>query len=75
RCIPAGTTCAKIEDPRGESIMYLVSDGSEKPYRLKVRSPVFVNVSASKNMVLGNRIADIPAIMAMIDMCLGETDR
>ncbi|MFA6709798.1 MAG: NADH-quinone oxidoreductase subunit NuoD [Candidatus Methanomethylophilaceae archaeon] len=75
RCVPAGTTCAKIEDPRGESIMYLVSDGSERPYRLKVRSPVFVNVSASKNMVVGNRIADIPAIMAMIDMCLGETDR
>lgn len=75
RCIPAGTHMAKIEDPRGESIMYLVSDGTEQPYRLKVRSPIFVNVSASKQMVVGARIADIPPIMAMIDMCLGETDR
>ena len=55
--------------------MYLVSDGTEHPYRLKVRSPIFVNVSNSKQMVTGCRIADIPAIMAMIDMCLGETDR
>ncbi|MBQ6547961.1 MAG: NADH-quinone oxidoreductase subunit D, partial [Candidatus Methanomethylophilaceae archaeon] len=47
RCIPAGTHVAKIEDPRGESIMYLVSDGTEKPYRLKVRSPIFVNVSSA----------------------------
>lgn len=74
-CIPEGTHMARIEDPRGEGLMYLVSDGSDKPYRLKVRSPVFVNVSASKDMVQGVRIADIPAIMAMIDMCLGETDR
>ena len=66
---------AHIEDPRGEGLMYLISDGTESPYRLKVRSPVFVNVSASKHMVEGCRIADIPAIMAMIDMCLGETDR
>ena len=73
--IPEGTHMARIEDPRGEGLMYLISDGSDHPYRLKVRSPVFVNVSASKNMVTGVRIADIPAIMAMIDMCLGETDR
>lgn len=75
RNIPSGTHVAKIEDPRGESIMYLVSDGTEKPYRLKVRSPVFVNVSSAKHMVTGVRIADVPSIMAMIDMCLGETDR
>jgi NADH-quinone oxidoreductase subunit D len=74
-CIPEGTHMARIEDPRGEGLMYLISDGTDHPYRLKVRSPVFVNVSASKNMVEGVRIADIPAIMAMIDMCLGETDR
>ena len=75
KCIPEGTHVAKMEDPRGESLMYLISDGTDQPYRLKVRSPVFVNVSASKHMVKGVRIADIPAIMAMIDMCLGETDR
>ncbi len=73
--VPAGTAMARLEDPRGESLMYLVADGSGKPYRLKVRSPIFVNVSASKPLVVGSRIADVPAIMAMIDMCLGETDR
>ena len=75
KAIPEGTHMAKIEDPRGEGVMYLISDGTDRPYRLKVRSPVFVNVSASKRMVQGVRIADIPTVMAMIDMCLGETDR
>jgi len=73
--VPAGRTFTRLEDPRGESLMYLVSDGSDKPYRLKVRSPIFVNVSAAKPLVQGSRIADVPVIMAMIDMCLGETDR
>ena len=73
--IPAGRTFCKLEDPRGESMMYLVSDGTDKPYRLKVRSPIFVNVSSSKYLLEGCRIADVPVIMAMIDMCLGETDR
>jgi NADH-quinone oxidoreductase subunit D len=73
--VPAGRTFVRMEDPRGESIMYLVSDGSDKPYRLKVRSPIFVNVSAAKPLVQGCRIADVPVVMAMIDMCLGETDR
>jgi len=75
RNVPEGTHVARIEDPRGESLMYLISDGTDKPYRLKVRSPIFVNVSASKHMVKGVRIADIPAIMGTVDMCLGETDR
>jgi len=73
--VPAGRTFARLEDPRGESVMYMVSDGSDRPYRLKVRSPIFVNVSAAKPLVVGSRIADVPVIMAMIDMCLGETDR
>jgi NADH-quinone oxidoreductase subunit D len=73
--VPAGTAMARLEDPRGEALMYLVADGSGQPYRLKVRSPIFTNVSASKPLVVGSRIADVPAIMGMIDMCLGETDR
>ncbi len=73
--VPAGRAFTRLEDPRGESMMYLMSDGTDKPYRLKVRSPIFVNVSAAKPLVQGSRIADVPAIMAMIDMCLGETDR
>ncbi len=73
--VPAGTTFGRLEDPRGESIMYLASDGTDKPYRLKVRSPIFTNVSCSKAMCEGVRIADVPAVLAQIDMCLGETDR
>lgn len=73
--IPAGKTYCRIEDCRGEAAMYLVSDGTDQPYRLKVRSAIFVNVSASKELLTGCRIADVPVIMAMIDMCLGETDR
>jgi len=73
--VPAGRAFMRMEDPRGESMMYLISDGSDKPYRLKVRSPIFVNVSAAKPLVQGCRIADVPVVMAMIDMCLGETDR
>lgn len=75
RNVPEGTHVARLEDPRGESLMYLVSDGTDRPYRLKVRSPIFVNVSASKRLVQGGRMADVPAIMGTIDMCLGETDR
>ncbi len=73
--VPEGTAFCKLEDPRGESLMYIASDGTDQPYRLKVRSPIFTNVSAAKEMVQGCRIADVPSIMAMIDMCLGETDR
>ena len=73
--IPAGKTYCRIEDCRGEAAMYLVSDGTDRPYRLKVRSAIFVNVSSSRDLLMGCRIADVPVIMAMIDMCLGETDR
>lgn len=73
--VPAGRTFCKLEDPRGESMMYLVSDGTDKPYRLKVRAPLFTNISASKPMVKGCRVADVPVVMAMIDVCMGEADR
>jgi NADH-quinone oxidoreductase subunit D len=70
-----GTGMAHAEDPRGESLMYIISDGTDKPYRLKVRSPIFVTVSAAPVMVNGCKVADVPSIMGMVDMCLGETDR
>lgn len=73
--VPAGTAFARLEDPRGESLMYLVSDGTDRPYRLKVRSPIFTNVSSARLQSVGVRIADVPAVLAQIDMCLGETDR
>jgi NADH-quinone oxidoreductase subunit D len=75
RTAPEGTGFARMEDPRGESFMYVVGDGSDKPYRLKVRSPFFVTLSASPYMLKGYKVADVPAIMGMLDVCMGETDR
>ncbi|MFA5313496.1 MAG: nickel-dependent hydrogenase large subunit [Methanomassiliicoccales archaeon] len=72
---PVGTAFAHVEDPRGESLMYVMGDGTNHPYRLKVRSPIFVTVSAAPKMVIGYKMADIPAIMGTVDMCVGETDR
>jgi len=66
---------AHVEDPRGEGFMYVIGNGDDHPYRLKVRSPVFVSVSAAPAYLVGYKIADVPAIMGSIDMCLGETDR
>lgn len=72
---PEEKVVARTEDPRGEALMWVMGDGSDRPYRLKVRSPVFVYVSAAKEMLVGHKLADVPAIMGSIDMCLGETDR
>ncbi|MBN1109315.1 MAG: NADH-quinone oxidoreductase subunit D [Methanomassiliicoccales archaeon] len=75
RCPPKGTVGCRVEDPRGESLMYIVSDGTDKPYRLKVRSPNYINLSAAPAMLLGYKISDVPSIMGVLDMCIGETDR
>ena len=75
KTVPAGRAFSHVEDPRGEGLMYLISDGTDKPYRLKVRSPIFVIVSGMPAALIGGKVADIPAIMGMADMCLGETDR
>ncbi|MFP4169760.1 MAG: NADH-quinone oxidoreductase subunit D [Methanomassiliicoccales archaeon] len=75
RKAPEGSAVARVEDPRGEGLMYVVSDGSDTPYRLKVRSPVFIYVAAAPYILKGHKIADVPSIMGSIDMCLGETDR
>lgn len=75
RTAPVGTGMARMEDPRGESLMYVIGDGTDKPYRLKVRSPFFVTLSAAPVMVKGFKVADVPSIMGMLDVCMGETDR
>jgi NADH-quinone oxidoreductase subunit D len=75
RNAPVGTGMARMEDPRGESLIYVIGDGTGSPYRLKVRSPLFVTLSASPVMLKGFKVADVPSIMGMIDVCMGETDR
>jgi len=75
RNAPEGTGLGRVEDPRGEGVMYVVGDGTDRPYRLKIRSPIFVTVSAAPKMLIGYKIADVVAIMGGLDMCIGESDR
>lgn len=65
----------RSSDPRGEAAFYIVSDGGLKPYRTRIKSPMFVNISACPHLLIGNKIADVPAIMGSIDICIGDTDR
>ena len=75
RNAPAGTGLGRVEDPRGEAVMYVVGDGTDRPYRLKIRSPIFVTVSAAPKILVGYKLADVVAIMGGLDMCIGENDR
>lgn len=72
---PAGDIYSRVESPRGELGFYIVSDGSEKPYRYKVRSPTFVNLSILPLIGTGYLVADLVAILGSIDIVLGEVDR
>jgi NADH-quinone oxidoreductase subunit D len=72
---PVGEALGRVEDSRGEGMMYVIGNGTEMPYRLKVRSPLFVTLSAAKKMLLGYKVADVVAIMGSIDVCMGETDK
>ncbi len=71
---PGEIYCA-VEGPRGETGVYIVSDGSEKPYRIKLRSPSFSNLSVLKEIVVGYKIADLVAIMGSLDLVIPEIDR
>lgn len=72
---PEGEVYQVVESPRGELGFYLVSDGSNKPYRLKVRAPSFCNLQALSHLVRGHLIADVVAIIGSIDIVLGDVDR
>ena len=72
---PAGETYASIESPKGELGFYLVSDGSDKPYRFHIRPPSLINLGVLREMVIGWKIADVMVILGSIDICLGEVDR
>jgi len=74
-CVPEGEAYAAIEHPKGEFGIYLVSDGANKPYRLKIRAPGFAHVSAMNEMLQGHMLADVPAIIATLDIVFGDIDR
>jgi len=72
---PAGEVYSRIESTKGELGFYLVSDGSDKPYRFHVRAPSLINLTALRRMVIGCKLADVIAIFGSIDICMGEVDR
>lgn len=74
-CLPAGEAYAAIEHPKGEFGVYLVSDGANKPYRLKVRAAGFPHLAAMDEMARGHMIADVVAIIGSQDIVFGEIDR
>ncbi len=74
-CVPEGEIYAAIEGPKGELGVYLISDGANKPYRMKVRAPGFVHLSALDEMVRGHMLADVVAVIGTQDIVFGEIDR
>lgn len=72
---PAGEVYAHCENPRGDLGVYIVSDGGERPYRLKVRPPSFCNLQALRDLTVGHYIADAVVILGTLDIVLGEVDR
>ncbi len=74
-CVPAGEAYAAIEHPKGEFGVYMISDGANKPYRLKIRSAGFAHISAMSEMVEGHMLADVVAVIGTQDIVFGEIDR
>lgn len=73
--VPEGEAYAAVEHPKGEFGIYLISDGANKPYRVKIRSAGFVHLSALNEMVRGHMIADVVSILSSQDIVFGEVDR
>jgi NADH-quinone oxidoreductase subunit D len=73
--VPAGEVYAAVEAPKGEFGVYLVADGSNRPYRCKIRAPSFAHLAAMDFLSHGHMLADISAILGSIDIVFGEVDR
>jgi NADH-quinone oxidoreductase subunit D len=72
---PVGEVYHAIEAPKGELGVYLVSDGTAKPYRMRIRPPSFINLQSLKRLAVGHLVADVVALIGTIDIVLGEVDR
>ncbi|MGH8171648.1 MAG: NADH-quinone oxidoreductase subunit D [Rhodanobacteraceae bacterium] len=74
-CVPAGEIYAAVEAPKGEFGCYLISDGANKPFRLKCHAPSFVHLSSIDSIVRGHMLADVVAMIGTYDVVFGEVDR
>jgi NADH-quinone oxidoreductase subunit D len=74
-CVPEGEAYAAVEHPKGEFGIYMISDGANKPYRMKIRPPGFVHISAMDEMTRGHMLADVVAVIGTMDIVFGEVDR
>jgi NADH-quinone oxidoreductase subunit D len=72
---PVGEVYHSIEGPKGELGVYIVSDGTGKPYRMRIRPPSYINLQSLKRMAIGHLVADVVAIIGTLDIVLGEVDR
>ena len=73
--VPAGEVYTAVEAPKGEFGIYMISDGANKPYRMKIRAPGFSHLAAMDEMARGHMIADVVAILSTMDIVFGEIDR
>ncbi len=73
--VPAGEVYAAVEAPKGEFGVYLVADGTNKPYRAKLRAPGFLHLQAMDHICKGHQLADVSAIIGTMDIVFGEVDR
>ncbi|NIY99782.1 NADH-quinone oxidoreductase subunit D, partial [Salipiger sp. HF18] len=73
--VPAGEVYAAVEAPKGEFGVYLVADGSNKPYRAKLRAPGFLHLQSMDYVCKGHQLADVAAILGSLDIVFGEVDR
>jgi NADH-quinone oxidoreductase subunit D len=74
-CVPEGEAYAAVEAPKGEFGCYVISDGANKPYRVKIRAPGFVHLSSINEMCRGHMLADVVAVIGTQDIVFGEIDR
>jgi NADH-quinone oxidoreductase subunit D len=74
-CLPVGQAYAAVEHPKGEFGVYLISDGANKPYRLKIRAAGFPHLAALEELTRGHMISDVVAVLSSIDIVFGEIDR
>ena len=73
--VPAGETYVAVEAPKGEFGVYLVADGTNKPYKCKIRAPGFAHLQAMDFICKGHLLADVSAILGSLDIVFGEVDR